>query len=132
MLFNDMRSDVCASDLAAKEGSNSDGDPTTAISGQPDLIAGFPPEVDAILQATTQNIYDRFLGIVAKSRGFDRERADTLAQGRVWDGGSARQLGLVDQFGGLEEALARSDEHTSELKSLMRNSYAVFCWKKIN
>lgn len=91
---------------AAKLGINSDGYRTTPLSGQPDLIAGFPPEVDEILQATTQNIYDRFLGIVAKSRGFDRERADTLAQGRVWDGGSARQLGLVDQFGGLEEALA--------------------------
>ena len=91
---------------AAKLGVNSDGYSTSKLSGQPDLIAGFPPEVDAILQASTQNIYNRFIGIVAKSRGFDRSRADTLAQGRVWDGGSARQLGLVDQFGGLEDALA--------------------------
>jgi protease IV len=33
-------------------------------------------------------------------------RVDQIAQGRVWDGGSARQLGLVDQFGGLDDALA--------------------------
>jgi protease-4 len=33
------------------------------------------------------------------------ERVDQIAQGRVWDGGSARQLGLVDQFGGLPDAL---------------------------
>ena len=37
-----------------------------------------------------------------------RARVDELGQGRVWDGGSARQLGLVDQFGGLDAALARA------------------------
>ena len=35
----------------------------------------------------------------------DTARVDEIAQGRVWDGGTARQLGLVDQFGGLAEAL---------------------------
>ena len=42
---------------------------------------------------------------MAESRGISPARADELAQGRVWTGGSARQLGLVDQFGGLDAAL---------------------------
>src|SRR4029078_10990407 len=50
--------------------------------------------------------YERFLGLVAASRRITRDRADEIGQGRVWDGGSARQLGLVDQFGGIDDALA--------------------------
>jgi protease-4 len=87
-------------------GVTSDGVRTTPLSGQPDLFGGLTPEADAILQATIASGYERFLGLVAQSRGITRDRADALGQGRVWDGGSARQLGLVDQFGGLKEALA--------------------------
>ena len=91
---------------AAKLGINADGYRTTALSGQPDLVAGLSPEVDAILQASVESNYAKFLSIVAKSRGKTSQEIDTIAQGRVWDGGSARQLGLVDQFGGLDDALA--------------------------
>jgi protease-4 len=78
---------------------------TTPLSGQPDILAGFTPETEALLQAETTAIYDRFVGMVAETRGLTPERADELAQGRVWTGGSARQLGLVDQFGDLDAAL---------------------------
>src|SRR5690606_6480622 len=64
------------------------------------------PEAAAVLQATVESGYERFLTLVAQSRAISRERADELGQGRVWDGGTARQLGLVDQFGGLDAALA--------------------------
>jgi len=43
---------------------------------------------------------------VSAARGKSVEQVDAIGQGRVWDGGTARQNGLVDQFGGLEEALA--------------------------
>jgi protease-4 len=92
-------------DTLADWGVTSDGVRTTPLSGQPDLFAGLTPEADAILQATVASGYERFLGLVAQSRGISREQADALGQGRVWDGGSARQLGLVDQFGGLDAAL---------------------------
>ncbi|HAU23037.1 MAG TPA: signal peptide peptidase SppA [Erythrobacter sp.] len=91
---------------AAKLGITTDGFKTTPLSGQPDFVGGLTPEVDAILQASAENTYAQFIGLVAESRNFSRDRAETLAQGRVWDGGTARQLGLVDQFGGLEDALA--------------------------
>lgn len=93
-------------DTLAGWGVTSDGVRTTPLSGQPDLLAGLNAETDALLQATVSSGYERFIGLVAQSRGISRARADALGQGRVWDGGSARQLGLVDQFGGIDAALA--------------------------
>jgi protease-4 len=55
-------------------------------------------------------MYRRFLAIVAQSRGKSPAEIDRIAQGRVWDGGTARQLGLVDGFGGMEEAVAKAAE----------------------
>jgi len=90
---------------AERFGINADGIRTTPLSGQPDIFDGFTPEVDAILQASVEDTYRDFLNQVAEGRGMDAARVDDIAQGRVWDGGTARQLGLVDQFGGLQEAL---------------------------
>ncbi|MGV3555559.1 MAG: signal peptide peptidase SppA [Croceibacterium sp.] len=91
--------------LLADYGVTTDGVKTTPLSGQPDLLAGFTPETEALLQSTLEFEYGRFLSLVATSRKISRARADELGQGRVWDGGSARQLGLVDQFGDLQAAL---------------------------
>ncbi len=90
----------------AEYGVNGDGVRTTPLSGQPDILTGFTPEVDGMLQANIESGYARFIGLVAKSRGKTPEQVDAIAQGRVWDGGTARQNGLVDQFGGLDDALA--------------------------
>jgi len=92
-------------DTLARYGVTSDGVRTTPLSGQPDILAGFSPESEKLLQATIENGYARFIGLVAKSRGKTSEQVDAVAQGRVWDGGTARQKGLVDEFGGLPEAL---------------------------
>jgi protease-4 len=90
----------------AEYGVTTDGVRTTPLSGQPDLLAGFTPETEAVLQASVESGYERFLALVGASRNMTRARADELGQGRVWDGGSARQLGLVDQFGDLDAAIA--------------------------
>ncbi|MFN2098709.1 signal peptide peptidase SppA [Altererythrobacter sp. MF3-039] len=78
---------------------------TTPLSGQPDIIGGLTPEMDAILQASIAAGYEKFLGRVSTSRDLTRDRTDEIGQGRIWDGGTARQIGLVDQYGGLDEAL---------------------------
>lgn len=91
---------------AAELGVSADGFRTTPLSGQPDLIAGFTPEVDSILQSSVSNTYTNFIRIVSESRKLSPQRVDEIAQGRVWDGGTAKQLGLVDSFGGVDEALA--------------------------
>src|SRR5262249_22594721 len=50
------------------------------------------------------------LSIVAASRHRSPADIDKIAQGRVWDGGTARQLGLVDGFGGMSDAIAKAAE----------------------
>ncbi|MEO0870426.1 MAG: signal peptide peptidase SppA, partial [Pseudomonadota bacterium] len=91
---------------AARFGVNADAIRTTPLSGQPDVIDGLTPEMDAIFQASISDTYSDFLTIVAENRAMSVEEVDRIAQGRVWDGGAARQVKLVDQFGGLDEALA--------------------------
>ncbi|MDP3676992.1 MAG: signal peptide peptidase SppA [Novosphingobium sp.] len=87
-------------------GVTSDGVKTSPLSGQPDLLGGLNPEMEGLVQAMIEHGYSRFIGLVGQSRGKTPAEIDTIAQGRIWDGGTARQLGLVDQFGGIEEALA--------------------------
>jgi protease-4 len=91
---------------AARIGVTSDGYRTTELSGQPDFIGGFSPAMDSLLQTSIGGTYKDFLALVSKARKLPVERVDAIAQGQVWDGGTARQLGLVDEFGGLPEALA--------------------------
>ena len=91
-----------------KAGITADGVTTTPLTGQPDLLRGTTPIVDQLLQQGVNDIYQRFIGLVAAERKLPISRVNDIAQGRVWDGGTARQLGLVDQFGGLEDAIAEA------------------------
>ncbi len=59
-----------------------------------------------ILQESTEEFYEIFLKRVADGRGMTRDEAHKVAQGRVWPGKKAKDLGLVDAMGGLEDALA--------------------------
>ena len=93
-----------------KLGIGADGIKTTPLSGEPDLLKGPSPEVSRLIQASVESIYRHFLGIVSKARGKSPAEIHRIAQGRVWDGGAARQLGLVDGFGGMEEAIAKAAE----------------------
>ena len=89
-------------------GVTTDGIATTPLSGQPDILGGTSPAFDALAQAGVEDIYARFTGLVATSRKLPIERVRELAEGRVWAGATARQLGLVDKFGGLDEAIAEA------------------------
>jgi protease-4 len=91
---------------AARLGVTSDGYRSTPLSGQPDFIGGFTPAMDTLMQTTIAGTYKDFLSLVSKARRMPVGRVDAIAQGQVWDGGTARQNGLVDAFGGLPEALA--------------------------
>jgi protease-4 len=92
----------------AKIGVTADGVATTPLSGQPDVTRGTSPAFDAIMQGSVEDIYRRFTGLVAASRKLPQARVDAIGQGRVWDGGTARQLGLVDRFGNLNDAVAEA------------------------
>jgi protease IV len=94
----------------AKLGLGADGVKTTPLSGEPDVLNGPSPEANQLLQTSVESIYARFLGIVGQSRKKTPQQIDQIAQGRVWDGGTARQLGLVDGFGSMDEAIAKAAE----------------------
>jgi protease-4 len=93
-----------------KLGIGADGVKTTPLSGEPNLLKGPSPEADALLQAGVDSIYGRFLGIVAQARHKSPAYVDSIAQGRVWDGGTARQIGLIDGFGGMEDAIDKAGD----------------------
>jgi len=92
----------------AKIGVTSDGIATTPLSGQPDIVGGTNPAFDTIIQKSIESTYGRFLTLVSGARKLPVDRVNEIAQGRVWDGGTARQLGLVDAFGGIDDAVAEA------------------------
>ena len=91
-----------------KLGVGADGVKTTPLSGEPDLFKGPSPEASQLIQSGVESMYGRFLGIVAQSRHKTPQQVDQIAQGRVWDGGTAHQIGLVDGFGNLSDAIAKA------------------------
>jgi len=91
-----------------KLGVGADGVKTTPLAGEPDVLRGPSPEASQLIQAGIESTYRRFLGIVAQSRHKSPADIDKIAQGRVWDGGTAHQIGLVDGFGGMNEAIAKA------------------------
>jgi protease-4 len=69
------------------------------------LMRPFDAEETANMQAYIEDIYGRFVGLVAEGRSLEEARVDELAQGRVWVGTDAIGIGLVDEIGGLREAV---------------------------
>lgn len=89
----------------AKLGIGADGVKTTPLSGEPDLLRGPSPEADRLLQMGVDGTYRRFLALVSAARKIPVPQVDRIAQGRIWAGGTAHQLRLVDSFGGLDDAV---------------------------
>ena len=70
------------------------------------LTRPFTKEEYAYIQRSIEAIYERFVGIVAQAREMTPKQVDDIAQGRVWAGSDALEIGLVDEIGTLEDALA--------------------------
>jgi protease-4 len=70
----------------------------------------FSPRQQAKIRESMQSFYDQFVEKVAEARHTTPERIDAIAQGRVWTGRQARELGLVDQLGGLDVAVAAAKQ----------------------
>ncbi|HBV12963.1 MAG TPA: signal peptide peptidase SppA, partial [Brevundimonas sp.] len=73
-------------------------------------VQGFDQGQRAAFAASMDRIYEEFVARVAKGRKLPVERVREIAKGRVWTGAQAHGLGLVDQLGGLEEAVAKARE----------------------
>jgi len=90
----------------AKLGIQSDGIGTGPMAGAFDITRPLDPKVGAVIQAIINKGYRDFVGNVAKARGKNFDAIDAIAQGRVWTGQQALDRGLVDQLGGLGDAVA--------------------------
>ena len=69
------------------------------------LMRPFDAEETASMQMYVDDVYERFVGLVAEGRSLETQKVDDMAQGRVWVGTDALGLGLVDEIGGLREAV---------------------------
>ncbi len=69
------------------------------------LSRPFTKEENAYMQRSIESIYARFIALVADGRGMTAAQVDEIAQGRVWTGSDALEIGLVDEIGGLKEAI---------------------------
>ena len=66
----------------------------------------FSPDESAIIQQRVNDTYEDFLQKVALGRDMTRDQVHEIAQGRVWPGVRAKEIGLVDDLGGLDRAIA--------------------------
>jgi protease-4 len=68
------------------------------------------PETRALVRSEVQAVYDLFVSRVAEGRKLPAERVDEIGRGRVWTGAQAREVGLVDELGGLHTAVMKAKE----------------------
>jgi protease-4 len=68
------------------------------------------PEERRLLQRLIDDIHDQFIQAVAEGRGLPRDKVEVLADGRILSGRQALELGLVDQLGNLQDAIAKAAE----------------------
>ena len=72
-------------------------------------------DLDRIIDSSISGVYDRFIQFVADSRSKSYEDIKAIAGGRVWVGTAAEELGLVDEIGGINEAIG----HAAEISELI-------------
>ena len=63
-----------------------------------------------MIQEYVDDIYGKFIKLVANSRNLDEKKVNRIAEGRVWSGLDAKRIGLVDEFGGLQDAIEKAAE----------------------
>ncbi len=77
-----------------------------------------------IIQESIGQVYDTFIGHVAKGRNLPLNVVDELGRGRVWSGVEAKQNGLIDDFGGLETAIRKAAE-LAEIEEYRIKEYPI-------
>lgn len=90
----------------ASVGIHSDGMDTTALAGLHRLDRPMTPQAKRLIQLSVDNVYQQFIKLVAESRELPLGRVNDIAQGHVWTGAKAEEIGLVDEIGNIENAIA--------------------------
>lgn len=82
-------------------------------------------EYREVTKESIENVYDTFVGHVAEGRDMSTDEVDRIAQGRVWSGREALEIGLVDEIGGLGDAIGYAAE-TAGTKEYAVENYPVY------
>jgi len=91
--------------LANKNGITWDVVKTSKLAGGNTITRPRTPQELAISQQMVDDVYDNFLNKVSESRKLPKQKVAEIAQGRVWSGIDAKKIGLVDDIGGLNDAI---------------------------
>ena len=116
-------------------GVHTDGVGTTEFAGM-GITKTLNPKVAAIMQRGIEHGYDQFISLVADKREMSKEQVDQIAQGRVWIGNTALELGLVDELGYLQDgvkaaaALANLDTYDTQYIQRTLTKNELF-WKEL-
>lgn len=89
----------------------SDGTGTSPLASGLDLTKPLPEQLKSAIQQNVEHNYRHFIDIVATGRKMEKSKVENLAQGRVYDGQAAKDLGLVDQLGSLNDAIESAAQH---------------------
>jgi protease-4 len=103
-----------------KLGITFDGIKTNTFADLPDLTRTMTEAEKEIIQQSVEEIYTTFISHVGQGRNMTTEAVDNIGQGRVWSGANALEIGLIDEFGGLEYAmqLAASEAGLEDYKTI--------------
>ena len=112
----------------AKLGVHTDGVGTTKFADALDPRRALDPGIGALIQSVIDRGYQRFIGKVAAARNKTPQEIDAIARGRVWSGEQAKERGLVDQLGGLNEAITA----TAQLAKLGDNYRVTYVEKELS
>ena len=97
-------------DTLSSYGVHTDGVGTTNLTMGMNPFTGINDAMAGVMQARVENGYEQFINLVARGRNMSVEQVEEIAQGRVWSGEVARELGLIDALGGMQTALATAAE----------------------
>ena len=103
----------------AQFGITTDGIGSTPLSGELRPDREMAPHTKQLFQLVVEDGYEDFISRVALYRGLEKDAVDAVAQGRVWTGSDALQHGLIDELGGLEDAIA----YAAELAALAEGEF---------
>ena len=96
-------------DSLSSLGIHTDGVATSQWAGI-SVAKGLTPEIKSVIQRHIERGYHDFISLVAKERDMSLKDVDAIAQGRVWSGRKALELGLIDELGDLDNAVAKAAE----------------------
>jgi len=98
-----------------------DGVGTTKLAGQLNIGREIGPDMDGFFEQTVRHGYELFIRRVAEARNRSVDDIDRVAQGRVWVGTDAQEIGLIDKLGQLEDAILSA----AQLAGLGADKYEI-------